>query len=251
MTAHKKFTLPLACVLACCLLAACGSSSSSSSSSAAASGSAASATATRTKFVACLKQHGVTLPNRAGGFFGRRPGSGTAPPYGGGSGSASGSGTSGSGTSGSGGAGSGTSGPGAPGSGGPGSAAGGGAPGAGGIFGGGGGGFRRRFQANPKLQAAFKACAADLPATRFRHFNPAARRTEITNFIKCVRQHGYNLPQPNFSGGPVFPSKIETSAKFQAASKACAHLLIPAGAPQGPGGGAPGSGTAGGLPQSS
>ncbi len=222
MTAPKKFTLPVACVLACCLLAACGSSSSSSSSSsAAASGSSGPASATRTKFVECLKQHGVTVPARPGGFLGRRPGSG-------------GGGTSGGGGSG------------APYGGG---SAGGGAPGAGGIFGG-GGGSRNRFQANPKLQAAFKACAADLPARRFR-FNPAARRTLITNFVKCVRQHGYNLPQPNFSGGPVFPRKIETNAKFKAASKACAHLLIGSGPPQGQGGGAPGSGTAGGQPQSS
>lgn len=224
MTAPKKFALRHACVLACCLLAACGSSSSSSSSSsAAASGLAAAATAARGKFVECLKQHGVTLPR----FSGRRPGNGTAPPYGGGSGSGS------------------------PGSGASGSAAGGGAPGAGGIFGGRGGGFRSRFQTNPKLQAAFKACAADLPAGRFRRFNPTARRATITNFVKCVRQHGYDLPRPNFSGGPVFPRKIETDAKFQAASKACAHLLVAPGPPTGQSGGGPGTGTAGGPPQSS
>jgi hypothetical protein len=165
----------------------------------------------------------VTLP--PGGRF-RRPGSGA-----GGSTGSSGSGSSSPGSS---------SGSGAPG---------GAPPAGGGFFGGaGGGGFRNRFQNNPKLQAAFKACAADLPARRFR-FNPAARRTEITNFVKCVRQHGYNLPQPNFSGGPVFRRSIESNKKFQAAGKVCAHLLIGAGGPPAPGG-APGPAAGGGLPQS-
>ena len=31
----------------------------------------------------------------------------------------------------------------------------------------------------------------------------------------------------------MFPRKIESNAKFQAASKACAHLLVPAGAAPG------------------
>ena len=54
------------------VLAACGSSSNTSSRSAS-SGSAASAaagganSAARSTFVACLKAHGVTLPNRPAG----------------------------------------------------------------------------------------------------------------------------------------------------------------------------------------
>ena len=44
-----------------------------------------------------------------------------------------------------------------------------------------------------------------------------------------MRQHGYNLPNPNFSGkGSVFPSNIRTNPKFLAASKACQSILIPA-----------------------
>ncbi len=46
--------------------------------------------------------------------------------------------------------------------------------------------------------------------------------------MTCVRQHGYNLPSPNFSGkGPVFPANIRSNAKFQAASRACQSLLVP------------------------
>jgi hypothetical protein len=43
-----------------------------------------------------------------------------------------------------------------------------------------------------------------------------------------VRQHGFDLPAPNFSGkGPVFnTSQVDThSAKFTAASAACMSLL--------------------------
>jgi hypothetical protein len=79
----------IACAVACCLLAACGSASSSSSSTAvanAASGGAAGAAGiNRTKFVACLKQHGVTLPARPPGA--QRPPSGSGAPGSGGPGS--------------------------------------------------------------------------------------------------------------------------------------------------------------------
>ena len=60
-----------------------------------------------------------------------------------------------------------------------------------------------------------------------RRFTP--NKAAVTKFTACVKQHGYNLPAPNFSGkGPIFPRNIETNAKFQAAAKSCQHLLIPA-----------------------
>ena len=108
----------------------------------------------------------------------------------------------------------------------PGGVHGGGIFGGGGSGGGGGGGFR----ANPKLAAAFKACGgASFPSRRF---SLANRRVAIDNFVKCVRQHGYELPTPNLTGsGPVFPRSIEAKAKFQTASRACASLLAPRGGP--------------------
>jgi hypothetical protein len=176
----------LTCGLACLAVAACGSSSTSSSSSG--SSSAAAGSASRAKLVACLKQHGVTLPARPAGGSRRPQGSGTGttgaqrrPP---------------------------------------------------GIFGAGrgsGGGFSGRFSSNPKLAAAFKACGG---ATGFsgRRFSAAARKTQIDKFVTCVAQHGYKLPQPNLTGnGPVFPTKIESNAKFRSAARPCQSLLAPRG----------------------
>jgi hypothetical protein len=207
----------LGVVAVSCVLAACGSSSSSSSGS----GTGATTTtasntagggntaARRAKLVACLKQHGVTLPSN----FGRRrpPGSGGAGPYGGG----------------------------APGAGGApsGSASGGGTPGAGGAPGGGARGAGGFFRSNPKMQAALKACGANFGAGgaaggRFR----TLQRANIQKYVTCVRQHGYNLPAPNFSGnGPTFPANIRTNKKFVAASKPCAKLLAPPGGFRRPG----------------
>jgi len=191
MNTTRKLAPLIACVAASFALAACGSSSSGSSSSASASTKtgATGTAAGRTKLVACLKQHGVTLPSRPGGFGGQRF---------------------------------------APGGGGPGTTGRGGRPPGGRR---GGGGFAGRFRSDPKLQAAFKACGANFGGRRFAG---APQHAAITRFATCVRQHGYQLPKPNFSGkGPVFPARIETNAKFKSASRACQGVLAP-----GPAGGA-------------
>jgi hypothetical protein len=179
------------------LAAGCGSSSSSSSSSSSTSASTGSGSSKgRAALAACLKQHGVTLP------AGRGPGAG-APPGG------------------APGAGSGNPPAGAPGSGS-------GNPPAGGPP----GGFPGGAAGNSKFRAAFKACGANFPAGRRSGFN----RQTIQKYVTCVRNHGYNLPNPNFSGNkPVFPANIRSNKKFQSASKACQSLLAP------PQGGASGS----------
>ena len=111
-----------------------------------------------------------------------------------------------------------------------------------GFFGGGG-----RFANNPKLRAAFQACGAQFG---FRGgagggFRRRLSQAAVTKYVTCVRQHGYNLPKPNFSGkGPVFPANIRNNAKFQAASRACQSLLAPA-RPSGSGSGSGTSTTAG------
>jgi hypothetical protein len=175
------------------LITACGSSSSSSntttsSTTAAAAAGGAPNASRRAALTACLKQHGVTLPARP-------PGAGGGPPPGTGGSGGSGTGTSGTGTT----------------------------PRRG-FFGGAGG-----LANNPKLQAAFQACGA-----RFGFgggaggFRGRLSRAAVTKYVTCVRQHGYNLPSPNFSGkGPVFGSNIQRNAKFQAASRACQSLLAP------------------------
>jgi hypothetical protein len=116
-----------------------------------------------------------------------------------------------------------------------------GAPGGGGSFfggGAGGAGGPGGLRSNPKFQAAFKACGAAFP--RRTRVSAAAHRAQVTKFVTCVRQHGYKLPAPNFSGkGAIFPAKIATDAKFRAAAKPCTSLLRPSGAP-GAAGGTPG-----------
>jgi hypothetical protein len=189
-------------VVTALVLVACGSSSNTSSSSAS-SGSASSAaaggstSAARSKFAACLKAHGVTLPSRPAGAR-RRPNGGEGGGFGGGGG---------------------------------------------GFFGGGGGGGAgaARFN-NPKMRAALQACGGGrLPQRRF-----TPNKAAVTKFVACVKQHGYNLPTPNFSGkGPVFPATIERNKKFQTASRACASDLRPPGGGSGAGG-ASGGGAGGG-----
>ncbi len=89
-TAVHRGSFALGAVIAALVIVACGSSSSTSSTAAAGKSSAASTgrgrfgnPAQRAKLVACLKQHGVTLPARpAGGGPPAGSGSG-APPAGG------------------------------------------------------------------------------------------------------------------------------------------------------------------------
>jgi hypothetical protein len=98
-----------------------------------------------------------------------------------------------------------------------------------GFFGGGGGGGgaggpgRQGLAArNPKLAAAIQACGGFRGQRRFQ-----LSRAAINKYVACVRQHGYNLPNPNLSGrGPVFQPSIRTNPKFQTASRACQNLLI-------------------------
>ena len=203
--APKRAVLVLGVLVASCALAACGSSSSGSSTTTASSGSGTPASSTtgfaarRAKLVTCLKQHGVTLPNRPAGASGGAGGGGGGGFFGGGGGGAGGANPGGTNAG----------------------------------AGGGRGGF---FRNNPKDAAAFKACAADFGGG----FRPGAggrfriSHTAITNFVACVRKHGYNLPEPNFSGhGSIFPSNIRTNAKFEAAARSCSSLLRPPGAPGG------------------
>jgi hypothetical protein len=210
----RRLAIGLVCLVAGCLIAACGSSSSGSSSSssststtsttasagAGAGGGAGGAfsPAKRAQLVSCLKSHGVTLPSRPAGAGGA-----------GGAGGGTGTGTSTT-------------------------------PRRRGLFFGAGG--AGGAAANPKMLAAFKACGVNFGAGRG-GFRGRISHTTVTKYVTCVRQHGYNLPSPNFSGkGPIFPASIESNAKFQAASKPCQSLLIPPRGSAPPGGGSSSSG---------
>lgn len=84
-----------------------------------------------------------------------------------------------------------------------------------------------------KLQAAMKACGAKLPSGRQ---SATFSRQGIQKYVTCVRKHGYDLPNPNYSGhGSVFPASIRSNSKFKTASRPCQSLLRPAGGSAPPG----------------
>jgi hypothetical protein len=84
-TARHRLPLVFAVLLSGCLIAACGSSSgSSSSTTAVAAAGGPPSTASRTAFRTCLRQHGVKLPARPGGFRNRNGGRGGGTGAGGG-----------------------------------------------------------------------------------------------------------------------------------------------------------------------
>jgi len=193
----SALTLMVAVTALC--VAACGSSSNTGSSSAAASASSSSSASgssssgghfNRSTFVACLKSHGVTLPNRPAGAGG---GEGGAPPS---SGSGSGSGS--------------TTRP------------------RGGFFFGGGGGAGR-FANNPKLQAAMKACGGGRSFGTGRRFTLSHAAVDKFVACVKAHGYNLPAPNFSGKGG-IFPSSIEKNAKFQAAAKSCASDLRPAGA---------------------
>jgi hypothetical protein len=201
LRARRLPALAVAAALTAVCLAACGSSSSSTSTSS--SAAAASSTASRGSGFDRTK---LTACLKAHGVTlpTRPPGAGT------------GGGAGGAPPAGGGGAGSGQ--------------------GRRGLFGGGGAGAGG-FANNPKLRAAFQACGGGR-SFGARRFTP--NHAAVTKFVACVKQHGYNLPAPNFSGkGPIFPAKIEANKTFQTASRACASDLRPAAG--GPGTAGPGS----------
>jgi hypothetical protein len=229
----------LAALLAALLVSACGGSSGSGGSSKSASSRNAAATTTnsstsktasaaRTAFTTCLKQHGVTAASGFGGGFGgrrNRTGTGTIPKI-----TANGTNTTQSG--------SGAPGGGFPGGGGAGGAAN-GAPNGGGFPGGGGGaGFAG---GNSKFAKAFQACRSKLGnagfgAGRFQGrpgagtARPHFSTTALKSYVSCIRKNGYAaMPEPKAgASGSFFPASVEKNAKFQAANKKCESILLKA-----------------------
>lgn len=222
----------LVAVLAALAVTACGSSGSGGN---AASKNAASTTTTgkrasaaQAAFTACLKQHGVKLSGRAGGFGfgpgaaanGKRPNGNGTPPTGA---------TPSTGTT----------------------------P-QGGLFGG-GAGFGAR---NSKFAKAFAACRSKLGKAGFGRggfpgasgrgrfpgpnggngapgangasgangggFTPRFSSRALKAYVACIRRNGYpSMPEPDTSSKAtsVFPSSVTKNAKFQAANGKCESIL--------------------------
>jgi hypothetical protein len=56
--------------------------------------------------------------------------------------------------------------------------------------------------------------------------NSAAFKKQIEEYAACVRENGYEIAEPNFSGeGPVFEKSESESAAFKKASASCETLL--------------------------
>lgn len=89
-----------------------------------------------------------------------------------------------------------------------------------------------------KMQEAFKECGVEVPEGGqgkpggAPNTNSAAFRKSLKKYVACVRENGYDLPEPNLSGnGAVFDeSEVDQEdPEFKAASEKCQTLLRGAG----------------------
>ena len=116
--------------------------------------------------------------------------------------------------------------------------------GEGGPPGGGEGGMPKRGEGGPpggfgaggseEMKKAFEECGVEKPefkggpggAGGKPDTNSAAFQKQVNEYVACVRENGYELGEPNFSGeGPVFEKSESESAEFKKASAQCQELL--------------------------
>jgi hypothetical protein len=58
------------------------------------------------------------------------------------------------------------------------------------------------------------------------NMNSAAFKKQVEKYVACVKENGYELAEPNFSGeGPIFEKAESESASFKEASASCQSLL--------------------------
>ncbi|MFA4928791.1 MAG: hypothetical protein WC558_09760 [Patulibacter sp.] len=179
-------------------LSACGGGDDATTTNADASAGSGAATEQRAngranmeELQACLQKQGVELPERPAGQNGERP----APPEGG-----------------------------LPGGGPP--------PGQGGE---GGPGGDLSAEDREKLQKAMEECGGGRggpggpgEGRQRPDVNSAEYQKSINAYVSCVRENGYDLPDPDFSGdGPIFDAKKvdQQDATFKKASAACQSEL--------------------------
>jgi hypothetical protein len=185
-------------------LAACGSSSDNNSSSggngSASSGQSGTRNADFQKFQQCLRDNGVTLPNRGGN--GGPGGSNAAPPNtNGGQPPQGGSSTM--------------------------PPNGGGAPPQGGGYGGPGGGGFGGQSSDPKVQKAMRACAKYRPQGNFRGGNgngaPRQNIRAFTAYLTCLRDKGLDIKVSD--GFNALRNLRQDDPKVQAALRSCQSKL--------------------------
>lgn len=82
-------------------------------------------------------------------------------------------------------------------------------------------------------EAAFEECGVELgggfkggPGGGRPNTNSAAFKKQVKGYVACVRENGYELAEPNFSGeGPIFEKSESESSAFKKASAKCQNLL--------------------------
>ena len=90
-------------------------------------------------------------------------------------------------------------------------------------------------EGSEEMKKAFEECGVEAPefkggAGGKPNTNSAAFKKQVNEYVACVRENGYELGEPNFSGeGPVFEKAESESAEFKKASAQCQELL---GGPQ-------------------
>ena len=93
-----------------------------------------------------------------------------------------------------------------------------------------------------EMTKAFEECGVEMPELKAGpggatagarpNVNSAAFKKQVKEYVACVRENGYELAAPDFSGeGPIFDKAESESAAFKKASEQCQSLL---GGPQGP-----------------
>jgi hypothetical protein len=84
---------------------------------------------------------------------------------------------------------------------------------------------------------AFEECGVEMPEFKMGpggaqaagggpNVNSAAFQKQVKEYAACVRENGYELAEPDFSGeGPIFDKSESESAAFKKASEQCQSLL--------------------------
>ncbi|HEX4307881.1 MAG TPA: hypothetical protein VHZ54_17735 [Solirubrobacterales bacterium] len=86
-------------------------------------------------------------------------------------------------------------------------------------------------EGNEEMRKAFEECGVETPefkggAGGKPNVNSAAFKKQVKEYVACVRENGYEIGEPNFSGeGPVFEKSESESAAFKKASAQCESLL--------------------------
>jgi hypothetical protein len=89
-------------------------------------------------------------------------------------------------------------------------------------------------EGSEEITKAFEECGVETPefkggpggAGGKPNTNSAAFKKQVSEYVACVRENGYELGEPNFSGeGPVFEKSESESAEFKKASAQCQELL--------------------------